>query len=79
MNQVISQLYKLLERHALINDEVSGFRFLNSDDFSNERQLLYKDLEEQFSLPVNSNELRGIRNLPQLIRFLMKSNSAFEA
>ncbi|ALO17518.1 hypothetical protein [Salinivirga cyanobacteriivorans] len=79
MNQVISQLYALLEKHALINDEVSGFRFLSSPDFATERHKFYADLEEHFSLHNQQEELNGICNLPQLIRFLQKSKSAFEA
>ncbi len=79
MNQVVSKLYVLLEKHALVNDEVSGFRFLNSSESAGERQLFYADLEEHFSLQMNSDERKGIRNLPQLIRFLLKSKSAFQA
>ena len=79
MNQVISQLYALLEKHALINDEVSGFRFLSSPDFAKERYKFYADLEDHFSLHNLHDELTRIYNLPQLIQFLQKSNNAFEA
>jgi hypothetical protein len=79
MNQVIIKLYALLEKHALINDEVSGFRFLSSSDFANERQKFYSDLEEQFSLHGSHDELNGITNLSQLINYLTCSKSAFQA
>lgn len=79
MNQVVSKLYALLEKHALINEEVSGFRFLSEPDFAAERQKFFTDLEEKFGLQKQHAELRGISNLPQLIQFLLNSKSAFQA
>lgn len=78
MNQVITEIYKLLERHALANDEVSGFRFLTSQKFKNERQLFFRDVEDRFKLHLSIKENRSIKNLAQLIRVILKKVSAFQ-
>lgn len=79
MNQLVSKIYALLETHALINEEVSGFRFLSSTDFSCERKLFFEDLEEQLSLKFDGEDLKKIRNLSELISYVSKYGSAFQA
>ena len=79
MNQVVSKIYQLLEKHALANDEVSGFRFLTSPKFRNERQHFFKDLEEHFKLNLTAKESGSIKNLAELIKLISQKGAAFQS
>ncbi|MFO7864708.1 MAG: hypothetical protein R6U85_11945 [Salinivirgaceae bacterium] len=79
MNALVNKLFVMLERHALVNEEVSGFKFLNSPDFARERQLFFSDLEEQLGQKFDDDEIKYIHTLSQLFDYLQKNRPPFHA
>jgi len=79
MNQIVAQIFAMLEKHALINEEVSGFRFLNSADFAKEREIFFNDLSEQLSIKFDIEDVQKISNLEDLITYVSQYGSAFHA
>lgn len=79
MNQIIAKLFVMLEKHSLINEEVSGFRFLNSAEFAKERNLFFNDLSEQLCMDFDENDVQKINNLADLITYVSQHGSAFHA
>ena len=75
MNQIVELTFNLLEKYTLANDEVSGFKFFTSQKFKLERKKFYDDLQEQIHFELPQNKRQSIKNLPQLIRYLIKNKS----
>ncbi|MDA3867726.1 MAG: hypothetical protein PF489_13410 [Salinivirgaceae bacterium] len=79
MNILVNKLFVMLEKHALVNEEVSGFKFLNSSEFARERQLFFTDLEEQLGQKFDAEEIKYINTLSQLFDYIQKNRPPFHA